>query len=53
MTRKDYETIAAALRAAPLGSASREVVVAYLSAALAADNVKFDAARFRAACYPK
>lgn len=54
MTRKDYKLIARALRLAfeeqPSAVDFYVEVVERLSAALAADNSRFDVARFEAAC---
>ena len=50
MSRKDFETIAAAVKAAHLDDAARLSVVAELGCRLAETNPRFNYDRFKAAC---
>jgi len=49
MTKKDYETVAKAIATTDCKSALVEKLCRYFKV----DNPKFDAYKFRQACYPK
>lgn len=50
MTRKDFETIASAIRGLALNLPQLEIVIARFSVVLKTQNPNFDPVKFRKAC---